>query len=427
MKWIQRGPINVGGRTKAMMFDPNDSTNETVFSGGISGGLFKNTKISDPNSPWFLVTKNIPQNLAVSSITYDPNDKNVFYVGTGESYTAGDALGNGLWKSEDGGNSWFKVFGGNTENPTSYISEGNTIEIKKPSGQNKIGYLAASFGKSLNSDPIEAEAAITSPEDACGTLGSVTDKIAVIQRGNCEFGVKVLNAQNAGAIAAIIYNNDGDDLVSMGVGATNPNSINIPALFISQSNGVRLKNLITNGETVLSLKKSSNSVQGVTIVPGTFYINDVVVRNFEGKSEIYLAAGTSSYRDASQTFFNGEEYGIYKSVDGGNNWNKINVEFEGRIVQPIDLEISSENTIWMSTTRDNRGLGAGLIYESDSSGSAFNLKFQIDGGRRTEIELTSNKEIFVLAATGDAANPVTIKFSFTDFTYALTVVLLSLM
>ncbi|MEC8367844.1 MAG: glycosyl hydrolase, partial [Bacteroidota bacterium] len=118
MKWIQRGPINVGGRTKAMMFDPNDSTNETVFSGGISGGLFKNSKISDPNSPWVLVTENIPQNLAVSSITYDPNDKNVFYVGTGESYTAGDALGNGLWKSEDGGNSWFKVFGGNTENPT---------------------------------------------------------------------------------------------------------------------------------------------------------------------------------------------------------------------------------------------------------------------------------------------------------------------
>jgi hypothetical protein len=414
MKWIQRGPINVGGRTKAMMFDPNDSTNETVFSGGISGGLFKNTKISDPNSPWVLVTKNIPQNLAVSSITYDPNDKNVFYVGTGESYTAGDALGNGLWKSEDGGNSWFKVFGGNTENPTSYISEGNTIEIKKPSGQNKIGYLAASFGKSLTSDPIEAEAVITSPEDACGSLGSVADKIAVIQRGSCEFGVKVLNAQNAGAIAAIIYNNDGDDLVSMSVGATNPNSINIPALFISQTNGVRLKNLITNGETVLSLKKSSNSIQGVTIVPGTFYINDVVVRNYEGKSEIYLAAGTSSYRDDSQTFFNGEEYGIYKSIDGGNNWNKINVEFEGRIVQPIDLEISSENTIWMSSTRDNRGLGAGLIYESDSSGSAFNLKFQIDGGRRTEIELTSNKEIFVLAATDDAANPVTIKKGSTD-------------
>ena len=27
--------------------------------------------------PWELITKNIPQNLALSSITYDPNNKNV--------------------------------------------------------------------------------------------------------------------------------------------------------------------------------------------------------------------------------------------------------------------------------------------------------------------------------------------------------------
>ena len=78
-----------------------------------------------------LVTRNIPQNIAVSSIVFDPNNTNVFYVGTGESYTAGDALGNGLWKSDDGGDSWFKVFGGDTENPTTYVSEGNKIEIKK--------------------------------------------------------------------------------------------------------------------------------------------------------------------------------------------------------------------------------------------------------------------------------------------------------
>ena len=130
MKWIQRGPNNVGGRTKAMMFDPNDSTGETVFAGGVSGGLFKNTNISNQSSPWELVTKNIPQNIAVSSITHDPNNTKVFYVGTGESYTGGDALGNGLWKSEDGGDSWFKVFGGDTENPTTYIL--SLIHISEP-------------------------------------------------------------------------------------------------------------------------------------------------------------------------------------------------------------------------------------------------------------------------------------------------------
>ena len=36
MQWIQRGPVNVGGRTKGIMFDPNDPSNETVFAGGVS-------------------------------------------------------------------------------------------------------------------------------------------------------------------------------------------------------------------------------------------------------------------------------------------------------------------------------------------------------------------------------------------------------
>ena len=113
-KWVHRGPYNVGGRTKGIMWDPNDPTNETVFAGGISGGIFKNTSISNQNSPWVLVDETLPQNLAVSSITYDPNDTKTFYVGTGESYTGGDALGNGLWKSTDGGDSWNKVMGGDT-------------------------------------------------------------------------------------------------------------------------------------------------------------------------------------------------------------------------------------------------------------------------------------------------------------------------
>ena len=114
MSWIQRGPINVGGRTKGIMFDPNDPSNETVFAGGVSGGIFKNTEISNPKSQWTLVTKNIPQNIAVSSLTYDPNNTQIFYAGTGESYTGGDALGNGLWQSKDGGDTWIKVFGGDT-------------------------------------------------------------------------------------------------------------------------------------------------------------------------------------------------------------------------------------------------------------------------------------------------------------------------
>ena len=146
-KWIQRGPYNVGGRTKAMMWDPNDATNETVFAGGISGGIFKNTNISNQNSSWELVDESLPQNLAVSSIAYDPNDTKTFYVGTGESYTGGDALGNGLWKSSDSGDSWEKVMGGDTQ--TSYVSGYNVVEIIEPDSNRTYRYVVASFGPGI--------------------------------------------------------------------------------------------------------------------------------------------------------------------------------------------------------------------------------------------------------------------------------------
>jgi extracellular elastinolytic metalloproteinase len=65
---------------------------------------------------------------------------------------------------------------------------------------------------------------------------AVNGNIALIRRGGCEFGVKALNAQNAGAVAAIVYNNQGETTISMGGGAAG-GSVTIPALMIIQSAG----------------------------------------------------------------------------------------------------------------------------------------------------------------------------------------------
>ncbi|MFY8068047.1 MAG: WD40/YVTN/BNR-like repeat-containing protein, partial [Flavobacterium sp.] len=109
--WIERGPNNVGGRVRAIMFDPNDATYKRVFAGGVSGGLWVNNDITT-NTAWTRV--NVPENLSVSAITYDPNNTNIFYLGTGESYVGGDVNGDGVWKSTNGGTTWNKVFGGIT-------------------------------------------------------------------------------------------------------------------------------------------------------------------------------------------------------------------------------------------------------------------------------------------------------------------------
>lgn len=75
--------------------------------------------------------------------------------------------------------------------------------------------------------------------EGCGTLvnaAALAGNIAMIKRGTCEFGLKSLNAQQAGAIAAVIYNNAGDATVSMGAGAVG-GSVTIPAVSIGQGAG----------------------------------------------------------------------------------------------------------------------------------------------------------------------------------------------
>ena len=106
--WVERGPNNVGGRTRTLMFDPNDATHKRVFAGGVSGGLWVNNDITNANSSWTRV--GIDENLSVSCITVDPNNSQIMYVGTGESYKSDRVTGNGVWKSTDGGSSWTNIF-----------------------------------------------------------------------------------------------------------------------------------------------------------------------------------------------------------------------------------------------------------------------------------------------------------------------------
>ncbi|WP_298763101.1 T9SS type A sorting domain-containing protein [uncultured Polaribacter sp.] len=104
--WESRGPKTVSGRVRAMLFDPNDTSNKRVFSGGVSGGIWKNDDITDPNSSWTLVYPEM-SNFAISALAADPLNSPIIYAGTGEGWGNFDAVnGAGIWKSLDGGVTW---------------------------------------------------------------------------------------------------------------------------------------------------------------------------------------------------------------------------------------------------------------------------------------------------------------------------------
>ena len=102
---------NMGGRTRMMMFDPNDATNNKVWTGGVTGGLWYTNDITDVASQW-VVVDDFWSNLSISSMAYDPNSTQTFYVGTGEAETAtvtyreSSGLGTGIFKSTDAGATW---------------------------------------------------------------------------------------------------------------------------------------------------------------------------------------------------------------------------------------------------------------------------------------------------------------------------------
>ncbi len=106
VSWNERGPKNVGGRVRALMMDPNDKDNNTVWAGGVAGGLWYNNDITTATGQWFKID-DFWDNLAVSCITYDLTNPQIFYVGTGEGWFNADAVaGGGIWKTTNGGTTW---------------------------------------------------------------------------------------------------------------------------------------------------------------------------------------------------------------------------------------------------------------------------------------------------------------------------------
>jgi minor extracellular serine protease Vpr len=86
---------------------------------------------------------------------------------------------------------------------------------------------------------------------ACGKLpeGSLAGKIALILRGECTFELKLNNAKNAGAVAALVQaREESPEPITMAVG-----SADLPAMMISYANGQKVREWLAGGEPLLAV------------------------------------------------------------------------------------------------------------------------------------------------------------------------------
>lgn len=153
LDYVNRGPWNVGGRTRAIAIDVTDEN--VLMAGSVSGGLWRSTnggtswtRVGDPNL-----------HPGVVSIAQDPRPgfTNIWYSLSGEIYgTSASAdgafyLGDGVMKSIDNGITWTPVSSTTTGTAASFSSQWQgawRIRVNPTNGD----ILVAVYGTILRSE-----------------------------------------------------------------------------------------------------------------------------------------------------------------------------------------------------------------------------------------------------------------------------------
>lgn len=183
-----------------------------------------------------------------------------------------------------------------------------SLNINAPpaiAGLKQIGTATWSnlYGPPVTADVIAVTDGVGTTSDGCESItNNISGKIALIDRGNCTYAIKVQNAQLAGAVGVIVVNNVAGS--PPGMGGTPAFTITIPAVQISQSDGNAIKNQLTVPVTVNATINRCNSQYR----DGNFD-NGVVAHEYGHGVSNRLTGGPA----ASSCLSNGEQ--------GGEGWS----------------------------------------------------------------------------------------------------------
>ncbi len=139
----------------------------------------------------------------------------------------------------------------------SYLDNAPVLAIQSPSSlDGSYDVQPSEFGPPINLTGVSGDLAIVDDGSADPTLGcsslingsEIAGKIAVVDRGECFFTEKVKNAQNVGAVAVIVVNNQPTGLPPMG--GDDDGSFTIPSAGISRADGELIKRVLEDRRNI---------------------------------------------------------------------------------------------------------------------------------------------------------------------------------
>ncbi|MCB0533439.1 MAG: M36 family metallopeptidase [Lewinellaceae bacterium] len=194
-----------------------------------------------------------------------------------------------------------------------YVWGGSSGDIVKVNGPSQIAgtYYAVqanNWGGAISQTPVTGAGVVTN--DGTGSndatknctppVNDLQGKIAIVDRGNCEFGRKALYAQQAGAVGCIICNYE-DATVNMGPGVQGA-QVTIPVVSMTKPNCDKLRQFAGNGLNI-SIGQPSNG-GGPDQLDGDFD-NGIISHEYGHGISNRLTGGPN----ASSCLSNGEQMG----------------------------------------------------------------------------------------------------------------------
>lgn len=309
--WQQEGPNNIGGRITCMAVSPTNSN--VIFVGTPGAGIYRSI---NGGISWVPVFDN-QNSLYIGAITIDPNNVNIIYAGTGDpSIPFTVFVGDGIYKSTDGGNTWANTGLVNTKiinkiiiNPNNsneiYVSaNGNPIVADVNRGVYKSSNAGLSWNQVLFIDTQTGVSDIvmnpTNTNEIYATSYTCIRNATVnIRYSNT---TRVYKTTNSGANWNVILN-----------GLPNT-KINKYSICMSKQNSNKL---------YIAVSDSNYQMQGVYVTTngGAFFTNlgnNGIANNYGGFGWYFSEIEVSPTND-NEVYIGGIE--LFKSTDGGNNWN----------------------------------------------------------------------------------------------------------
>lgn len=381
--WQERGPNNVGGRTRAIAFDPNDGTNKKVWAGGIGGGLWYTNDITIASPTWVHVD-GFWDNIAVSCIEFNPNNTQEIYVGTGEGFFNGGAQrGGGIWKSSNGGTTWALLVSTapGAYNSTSHFHYVNKIVIK-----NNGHIFAATRGYSINTGGIIRStdggvswARVQAVYTGVGTLYDRAADIEIASNGDlyASFGIfsqgkvfKSTNANNGNSgtwtdISTNIGTLNSNTRIELACAPSDSNVIYAVARVSSGSNDVDfMKKSIDGGTTWTSCAIPRLVDDGTTHYTRGQAWYDLILKVHPTNPWLVLAGGIDLHRSTdSGTTWTGISHWY-----GGFSKPYVHADQHGMVYRPgnsNEVLFSNDGGLFLSTNAGNSGATPGFASKNN--------------------------------------------------------------